>query len=337
MRITSWNARGLNAPRKRRLFKQHLKSFNSEIISIQETKLNKAKGDKFNKMLGLWDSIFIEAKGASGGLGIIWNPKKVTLTYLVNNNNWLCASIQSLKSDTQFILINVYGPNNIIGKKIVWAKLSTVISKFKDSPIILGGDFNTILSLNEKVGGIQQLSPSSIEFKLWVDKLSLLEIPSSNGIFTWNNRRKDNDYIAEKLDRFFILGNISSYNKDLQSSILLFTGSDHFPVCLEISKPSKPQRNPFKCEKMWFQDPRFLELIKTWWTQANFAGSKMFIFISKLKLLKENILRWNREHFNNIFKERLKIEDKLKNLNQEIIKHCMNYEKYTSKKELLIK
>lgn len=194
-----------------------------------------------------------------------------------------------------------------------------------------------ILSLDEKVGGNQHLLLSSIEFKLWIDKLSLLEIPLSNGIFMWNNRRKENDYIVENLDRFFIAGNISSYNKDFQSFILPFAGSDHFPVCLEISEPSKPHINPFKCQKMWFQDPKFLELVKTWWTQANFAGSKTFIFISKLKLLKENILRWNKEHFNNIFKEKLEIEDKLKNLNQEIIKYGMNYEKYNLEKDLLMK
>ena len=337
MRITSWNARGLNAPSKKRLFKQHLKSFNSEIILIQETKLNKVEGDKFNKMLGVWKSIFIEAIGASGGLGIVWNPRKVSLNYLVSKDNWLCANIQSLKSETKFVLINVYGPNNTLGKKTVWAELGSVISEHKDSPIVLGGDFNTILSLNEKVGGAQNLSLSSTEFKSWIDEFNLLEIPTSNGIFTWNNRRKDNEYIAEKLDRFFIVGDISSYNKDFISNILPFAGSDHFPICLEISEPSKPQRNPFKCEKMWFQDLNFLELIKTWWTQANFVGSKMFIFISKLKLLKENILRWNRDHFNNIFKEKLEIEDKLKNLNQDIIKHGMNYERYNLEKELLTK
>ena len=121
MRITSWNARGLNAPSKNRLFKQHLKSFNSEIILIQETKLNKVEGDKFNKMLGVWKSIFIEAIGASGGLGIVWNPRKVSLNYLVSKGNWLCVNIQSLKSETKFVLINVYGPNNTLGKTTVWA------------------------------------------------------------------------------------------------------------------------------------------------------------------------------------------------------------------------
>ncbi len=141
----------------------------------------------------------------------------------------------------------------------------------------------------------------------------------------------------KKLDRFFIVANITTYNKDFQSSILPYEGSNHFPVCMEIFEPSKPHRNPFKCEKMWLQDPKFLELVRTWWTQASFYESKMFIFISKLKLLKEKILRWNREYFNYIFKEKLEIEEKLKNLNQEIIRYGMNYENYILEKDLLLK
>ena len=60
MKISSWNARGLNAPSKKRLIKQNLKTFNSEIILIQETKLNKNEGLKLNKVLGFWDSFFLE-------------------------------------------------------------------------------------------------------------------------------------------------------------------------------------------------------------------------------------------------------------------------------------
>ena len=71
---------------------------------------------------------------------------------------------------------------------------------------------------------------------------------------------------------------------------------------------------------MWFQDPNFIKNIKEWWVQDKFEGSKMFIFVSKMKMLKERILRWNKEHFNNIFKEKIDIEDKLRNLNLEIIR-----------------
>ena len=134
----------------------------------------------------------------------------------------------------------MYGPNSPTRKKEVWDKLGVVLHNYKNNPIIMGGDFNTIISLDEKVGGIQQLTSSSLEFKSWVDKQCLVEIPLSNGTFTWNNKRKDNTFIVEKLDRFFIVGKITDYNRDLQSSILPYAGLDHFPVCMEISKPSKP-------------------------------------------------------------------------------------------------
>ena len=88
---------------------------------------------------------------------------------------------------------------------------------------------------------------------------------------------------------------------------------------------------------MWFQDLKFIENIKTWWTQADFEGSKMFIFISKLKSLKENMLRWNRNHFNNNFKEKIEIEEKLKLLKLNIIRRGMNFEAYSLEKELLAK
>lgn len=245
--------------------------------------------------------------------------------------------MQSLKIDLNFILINVYGPISHLGKKVVWDELSFVFPKHKNSPILVGGDFNTILNLDEKVGSSQHLSHSSLDFKSWIGKHNMIDVPMNNGIYTWNNRRKDFAYIAKKLDRFFIIGNFGDYNLNFQSSILPIPGSDHYLVCFELSEPSKPVRNPFKCEKMWFQDPNFIENIRDWWKQARFEGSKMFVFVSKLKWLKEKILRWNRENFNNIFKEKMEIEDKLKNLNLEIIKHGMNNKTYVLEKELLAK
>ena len=68
--------------------------------------------------------------------------------------------------------------------------------------------------MDEKVGGSQHLTLSSLDFKLWIDNHSLLEIPTNNGIFTWNNKRKDNAYIVEKIDRLFIMGHLIAYNKD---------------------------------------------------------------------------------------------------------------------------
>ena len=88
--------------------------------------------------------------GASGGLGIFWNARKVSLCCLYQCHNWISASIKSLKSDLQFILINVYGPISYGEKKQVWNEISRFILNFKDNAFLIGGDFNTILDLTEK-------------------------------------------------------------------------------------------------------------------------------------------------------------------------------------------
>ena len=55
-------------------------------------------------------------------------------------------------------------------------------------PWILGGDFNSILSLQEKRGGWARLGPTSNLFQAQVDVLFVIDVKPSNGVFTWNNR-----------------------------------------------------------------------------------------------------------------------------------------------------
>lgn len=87
MKITTWNARGLNAPSKKRLLKQNINLFDSKIILLQETKLNYIEGIKLGKKLCNWSITMQESLGASRGLGFIWNHRKVTLDILSTNNN----------------------------------------------------------------------------------------------------------------------------------------------------------------------------------------------------------------------------------------------------------
>ena len=69
MRITTWNARGLNAPSKKRTLKHNLNKFESDIILLQETKLNKSEGAHLGKLIGNWSIVTKESIGASRGLG----------------------------------------------------------------------------------------------------------------------------------------------------------------------------------------------------------------------------------------------------------------------------
>ena len=141
----------------------------------------------------------------------------------------MSGSVQSLKSYLKFTIINVYGPINNLDKKLVWKDIGSFMNNYNDNLFLLGGDFNTISNINEKVGGIQLLSQASKDFKEWCVMHNLIDTSTNNGTYTWNNRRKDLAYIAEKIDRFMIKGDLDVSNLNIQSSILPIVGSDHFP------------------------------------------------------------------------------------------------------------
>ena len=55
-------------------------------------------------------------------------------------------------------------------------------------PWILGGDFNLVKNIDEKKGGIWKLNPISEYFNEFIANLELVDVRTTNGTFTWNNK-----------------------------------------------------------------------------------------------------------------------------------------------------
>lgn len=109
--------------------------------------------------------------------------------------------IISTKSNLQIVIVNVYGPSPSADKLAVWEEISAFINSMPQETIIIGGDFNVVLNKEEKQGGSNQVCKTMEDFKKYIQKDSLMDIKTKNGIYTWNNRRKGFCYIAERLDR----------------------------------------------------------------------------------------------------------------------------------------
>ena len=56
----------------------------------------------------------------------------------------------------------------------------------------------------EKKGGIRRTNQSMEEFNEMITEQRLVDIPTINGIHTWNNWRGGKNQIASRLDRFLI-------------------------------------------------------------------------------------------------------------------------------------
>ncbi|KAG6629896.1 hypothetical protein CIPAW_14G116800 [Carya illinoinensis] len=63
------------------------------------------------------------------------------------------------------------------------------------------GDFNEVLSFNEKVGGRARTDRQIQEFRDLLDECGLLDLGYIGNPFTWCNKREPQHSISERLDR----------------------------------------------------------------------------------------------------------------------------------------
>ncbi|XP_019248638.1 PREDICTED: uncharacterized protein LOC109227900 [Nicotiana attenuata] len=72
-----------------------------------------------------------------------------------------------------------------------------------ESPWLVGGDFNVILSEEEKCGGLPIYLSEVEDFAQCVDACALYDLSFKGMLCTWWNGRSDIDCIFKRLDRYF--------------------------------------------------------------------------------------------------------------------------------------
>ena len=63
------------------------------------------------------------------------------------------------------------------------------------------GDFNAIISNEERKGGIRPHKLSCEEFHSWCNNSGMMDIPTRGQLFTWTNGRKGRQLIDMRLDK----------------------------------------------------------------------------------------------------------------------------------------
>ena len=174
--------------------------------------------------------------------------------------------------------MNVYGPQMDDSKMNLLNHIDWFHNTHIDSPLIIGGDFNMISNLEEKKGGIKALLVEDMAFKDTISCCVLVDIQTSSGFFSWNNRRGGAQQIAKRLDHFLVYDKIITLGGLLDASVLPTVESDHWPIALSWHSQGTPLHKPFKFEKLWLTHPTFMDSVSSWWEDMSLTGcSKMAI------------------------------------------------------------
>jgi len=109
----------------------------------------------------------VSTRGASGGLGTLWNPSKITKVKEIANTHWLFSKLKHVDTEETLCLFNVYIPVSAGEKKNCWDSIRALADSEDLANIIIAGDLNLTLSTAEKRGGSIVRDPA----REWVEDL----------------------------------------------------------------------------------------------------------------------------------------------------------------------
>ncbi|XP_059076532.1 uncharacterized protein LOC131875853 [Cryptomeria japonica] len=161
------------------------------------------------------------------------------------------------------------------------------------------GDFNTPLQESEKFGGSQIQMDSKQDLLDFINDQCLIDLDLSGDTYTLTNRRVGDELIQVRLDRTLISTDwLYLYFCSLKA--MSKVGSDHFPISFTAKPKGGRRRFSFRFEMMWLSYPSLHNCVKDWW-DVKIDGTTLFSVAKKLRIVKEKIIKWNKEMFGDIF------------------------------------
>ena len=297
IKLLSWNVRGVNESRKRKVIKSVVRKQKVDLFCIQETKIQ-LMSESVVRSLG--SGRFLEWKalnacGSAGGMLICWDKRVLELLEWEVGQFSLSCRFKTLENGVIWAFTGVYGPFTRLEREGLWEEVGAIRGIW-EGPWCLGGDFNITLAQGER-NRQGRITSAMRRFAEVVDDLGLVDIQLHGGAFTWTGGL--NNMSRACLDRFLVSPCwLDQFSRVCQRR-LPRPISDHFPVLLEGGSWSRGPA-PFRFENMWFKVEGFKELIRNWWQETVVRGSASFRLSEKLKVLKQKLKIWNREEFGNL-------------------------------------
>ena len=117
-----------------------------DILLIQETKMEEAAFLQVSKKI--WKkkgTAALSFRGASGGIGTLWDDRKFEAVAIKNNTHWILTMLRQNDTNSLVSISNIYAPNSYGEKINSWTLLHEERSNLHGN-VILAEDLNVILS-----------------------------------------------------------------------------------------------------------------------------------------------------------------------------------------------
>ncbi|KAI0515994.1 hypothetical protein KFK09_008665 [Dendrobium nobile] len=188
---------------------------------------------EFKLFLGdIWDYFLFPAEGLSGGLMACWRSDVASFIVKEANSQVVIGEFNIANRGIWNITI-VYGNKNCSIRRNLWSFLET-ISNFKE-PAIIGGDFNCLISQEDKKGGKKFIfSTSPQDMYSFMSNCDYNEVNIVGPKYTWCNNKDGKAHILERINWCIINSVALKTIKVAAVKLLARLASNHCPIMLKI-------------------------------------------------------------------------------------------------------
>lgn len=99
-----------------------------------------------------WNNINNYNSAVNGRIWICWNPKRVRVKLVVEHEHVMMCEVLDVYSGNSQLLIVVYALNTMVNRKILWEFVTRCLQNAL-CPVLIGGDFNAIISSEDRYQG----------------------------------------------------------------------------------------------------------------------------------------------------------------------------------------
>lgn len=189
------------------------------------------------------------------------------------------SHVKMLQLNTGFQFSAVYGLHTINNRKKLWQELQTIATQMS-GPRVMMGDFNPILSIEDRLYGNPVQEVEVIDFKEFLQQSGMMELKSVGRYYTWTNHQ-----IHSKIDRILVNAEWICKWPHLEGIIMDPHFSDHYPLKIPFEIVKETGTKSFKFFNYLVEHQDFMQAMETIWRKPSNLHSMQMVWL-KFKQLK---------------------------------------------------
>lgn len=247
--ILIWNVRGLNSTEKQARVRAMIAAHNIRLFSLLETRV------KVGKMYlsPNWCFFTNHSQHYNGRIVMAWQPSSFDVNILHSTAQLVHCELSIPSNKKTCSLTFIGGFNDTKGREALWTDLQDIAAR-AIGPWCIGGDFNAVMDLEDRVGVPLRLSYID-PMKSCMDHCGLEEVQTVGRFYTWTNFKGSNRVLS-RIDRMLCSSNWCDSFPHTEVTYL----PEEEPGILRTFL-MQTSKKPFRFNNHWCHNEKFMEVV----------------------------------------------------------------------------